>query len=161
MISHPVVATKHRCLNFIGMSPTIERMSPIHSPVVKKLRSETHQGISDAVARGDSDGKDVGTKVILPSSFTGGRRYMVQNYHDSMAICRSYGPPQIFSTFTCNSKWPEIIEAIRFEAGQKPSDRSDMVTRVYHMKLDEYITYIKNGEAFGPIKAEDCRIPTH
>nr|XP_015620038.1 uncharacterized protein LOC9266439 isoform X4 [Oryza sativa Japonica Group]XP_015620040.1 uncharacterized protein LOC9266439 isoform X4 [Oryza sativa Japonica Group] len=124
-----------------------------HALNQKKLRSETHQGISDAVVRGDSDGKDVGTKVILPSSFIGGRRYMVQNYHDSMAICRSYGPPQIFSTFTCNSKWPEIIEAIRFEAGQKPSDRSDMVTHVYHMKLDEYITSIKNGEAFGPIKA--------
>ncbi|EEE54237.1 hypothetical protein OsJ_01110 [Oryza sativa Japonica Group] len=131
-----------------------------HALNQKKLRSETHQGISDAVVRGDSDGKDVGTKVILPSSFIGGRRYMVQNYHDSMAICRSYGPPQIFSTFTCNSKWPEIIEAIRFEAGQKPSDRSDMVTHVYHMKLDEYITSIKNGEAFGPIKADAIGIMT-
>ncbi|XP_040385740.1 uncharacterized protein LOC102722064 isoform X3 [Oryza brachyantha] len=123
-----------------------------HSLNQTKLRSETHQGIADAVGRGDSEGKDVGTKVILPSSFTGGRRYMVQNYHDSMAICRSYGP-QICSTFTCNPKWPEIIEAIRFEPGQKPSDRSDMVTRVYHMKLDEYIASIKSGEAFGPIQA--------
>lgn len=33
-----------------------------HALNQKKLRSETHQGISDAVARGDSDGKDVGTK---------------------------------------------------------------------------------------------------
>jgi hypothetical protein len=78
---------------------------------------------------------------------------MVQNYHDSMALCGAYGPPHIFSTFTCNPKWPEIAQAIRFELGQKPNDRSDMVTRVYHMKLDEYITSIKNGEAFGPIKA--------
>ena len=78
---------------------------------------------------------------------------MVQNYHDSMALCRAYGPPHIFSTFTCNPKWPKITQAIRFELGQKPNDRSDMVTRVYHMKLDEYITYIKNGQAFGPIQA--------
>lgn len=125
-----------------------------------KLRSETYQGITDAVAKGAQTGKDVGIKMILPASFTGSRRYMVQNYHDSMALCRAYGAPDLFSTFTCNPKWPEIAEALRTEPGQCPSDRSDIVTRVYHMKLEEYLADIKDGSAFGPIRAGIPDLPS-
>ncbi|XP_062183399.1 uncharacterized protein LOC133887455 isoform X2 [Phragmites australis] len=117
------------------------------------LRSETYQGISDAICHGASTGKDVGIKKMLPSSFIGSKRYMQQNYQDCMAICRVYGPPNKFTTFTCNPKWPEIIEAIRFEPGQKPCDRSDMVVRVFHMKLHEYLNDIKEDRIFGPVHA--------
>ena len=78
---------------------------------------------------------------------------MQQNYHDCIAICRVYGPPNKFTTFTCNSKWPEINEAIRFEPGQKPCDRSNMIVRVFHIKLHEYLDDIKEGRIFGPIRA--------
>jgi len=65
---------------------------------------------------------------------------MQKNYNDCLAICCTYGPLDIFiTTFTCNSKWPAILEAIRFEPGQKPCDRGNMVARVFHMKLDEYL----------------------
>uniref|UniRef100_K3Y063 Helitron helicase-like domain-containing protein n=1 Tax=Setaria italica TaxID=4555 RepID=K3Y063_SETIT len=37
------------------------------------------------------------------------------NYQDAMAICRVYGPPDLFVTFTCNSKWREIADALRYE----------------------------------------------
>ena len=60
----------------------------------------------------------IGKRVILPASFTGGRRYQVMNYQDAMAICRVYGPPDLFVTFTCNTKWREIADALRFEPGQ-------------------------------------------
>ncbi|KAL6626309.1 hypothetical protein ACP70R_030035 [Stipagrostis hirtigluma subsp. patula] len=119
----------------------------------KALRSETYQGISDAIGRGASTGKDVGIKRMLPASYPGSKRYMNQNYHDCMAICRAYGPPDFFTTFTCNANWPEVVEAIRFEPGQKPSDRSDMTTRVYHMKLQEYIDDIMSGKTYGPVRA--------
>jgi hypothetical protein len=117
------------------------------------LRCETYQGISDAIGKGASTGKDVGIKKMLPASHTGSKRYMQQNFHDCMAICRVYGPPDKFTTFTCNSKWPEIVEALRFEPGQRPTDRSDMVVRVFHMKLDEYRDDIKEGHVFGPVSA--------
>ena len=45
-----------------------------------KLRSETYQGISDAVGQGSNVGKSVGVKVLLPSGFIGSRCYMAQNY---------------------------------------------------------------------------------
>ncbi|KAL6897248.1 hypothetical protein ACP4OV_006944 [Aristida adscensionis] len=117
------------------------------------LRCDTYQGISDAVGQGATTGKDIGVKRMLPSSYIGSKRYMQQNYHDFMAICRAYGPPDKFTTFTCNPKWPEIELAIRFEPGQKYSDRSDMTVRVFHMKLHEYLSDIKEGRIFGPVRA--------
>ena len=72
------------------------------------IRSEYLQGIHDALLRGDHDGSDVGSRIILPSSFVGGPRYMYKHYQDALAICRVHGNPQFFVTFTCNIKWPEI-----------------------------------------------------
>jgi hypothetical protein len=79
------------------------------------LRMETYQGITDAVGHGAWSGKEVGVKKVLPASHIGGKRYMNQNFHDCMAICCAYGPPDKFTTMTCNPKWPEIMEAIRWE----------------------------------------------
>lgn len=69
-----------------------------------KLRVEYLQGIADAVEKGILHGDQIGKKTLLPSSHTGCRRYMIQNYHDGIAICRVYGPPDLFITFTCNPK---------------------------------------------------------
>jgi hypothetical protein len=119
----------------------------------KKLRSEHIQGITDAVGQGFVDGCDVGKSVILPSSHIGGRRYFQEIFQDALAIERVYGAPDIFSTFTCNPKWPEITEALLLQPGQRPSDRADIVVRVYNMKLNEYLDDIRSGRAYGPVEA--------
>jgi hypothetical protein len=119
----------------------------------KTLRSETYQGITDAMGEDSSTGKNLGVEYILHSSFTGGPRYMVQNYHDGMAISRVHGAPDLFITFTCNPKWQEITDALSLEPGQSPSDRPDIVTRVFHMKYNEFLADVNNGNLFGPIKA--------
>jgi hypothetical protein len=36
-----------------------------------------------------------------------------------------------------------------FERGQSPPDRSDVIVRVYHMKLEDLMHDIKNGSIFG------------
>lgn len=117
------------------------------------LRAENLQGLVDVVAVGRMDGSSVGKKNILPSSYTAGRRYMVENFQDAVAISRVHGCPDVFSTFTCNPKWPEIIESLESEPGKRPHDRADMTVRVYHMKLTDYLRDIKAGKAFGPIVA--------
>ncbi|WVZ94970.1 hypothetical protein U9M48_040790, partial [Paspalum notatum var. saurae] len=119
----------------------------------KKTRLENMAGITDAVGRGCVDGSEIGKPTVLPASHTGGRRYMIQNYHDTIAICRVYGPPDFFVTFTCNPKWVEISEAIACEPGQKATDRADVVVRVYHMKLEELMQDVRDGTAFGPVIA--------
>lgn len=118
-----------------------------------QLRVESLQGVAEAVASGSIDGSDVGKLIVLPASHTGGRRYMVQNYHDAILICRVYSPPDFFITFTCNPKWLEIFDALRFEPGQRSTDQADIVDRVYNMKLEEMLDDIKDGSAFGPIDA--------
>ena len=119
----------------------------------KDLRSESVQGIADAIDKGLINADLVGSKVILPASFTAGRRYFVMNYQDTMAICRVYGPSDLFVTFTCNTRWQEIGDGLHFEPGQLPSDRSDLIVRVFHMKVDEFIADIREGGTFGPVRA--------
>jgi len=96
---------------------------------------------------------------VLPSSYPGSRRNLNQNYHDCLAITRVYGCPTLFTTFTCNANWPEVEEALRCEPGQKLPDRADITSRVFHMKLQEYIEDIRSGEAYGPVTAcENLRL---
>ena len=84
--------------------------------------------------------------------FAGGARYTHQNYQDAMTICCWAGFPDLFITFTCNSKWPEIIrylEANNFNVEDCP----DVITRVFKVKLDSLMHDLVQGILFGPIKA--------
>jgi hypothetical protein len=38
---------------------------------------------------------------------------MINNYQDAMVICRAYGNPDLFITFTCNVNWLEIQRELR------------------------------------------------
>jgi len=60
-----------------------------------KFRMENLQGIADVVGRGCIDFSEMGKLTVLPASHTGGRRYMIQNYHDGVTICRVFGPPRL------------------------------------------------------------------
>ncbi|XP_020080111.1 uncharacterized protein LOC109703807 [Ananas comosus] len=118
------------------------------------LRTEIYKGIRDAVVEGDVDGNAIGKRIILPSSFTAGPRYMVQNYQDAIAICRHSGPPDLFITFTCNAQWPEIRDALEFINGQKGEDRPDIISRVFKLKLEVLMDDIKKNQYFGKSVAE-------
>jgi hypothetical protein len=63
----------------------------------KQLRIEMYAGIGD-----DSDPRQIGRTIVLPSSFTGGPRYMRQMLQDGLAIIRHVGKPTLFVTMTCN-----------------------------------------------------------
>ncbi|CAN6916528.1 unnamed protein product, partial [Brassica oleracea] len=71
---------------------------------------------------------------ILPPSFTGGLRYVVEKYHDAMAICREFGNPDLFITMTANTNWREIKEHLGKYGGDSPNDRLDIECRVFKMK---------------------------
>jgi hypothetical protein len=66
-----------------------------------------------------------------------------------------------FITFTCNANWPKILESM-FENGHNPPDRSDVIVRVYHMKLNDLMHDIRNGSIFGSCTAGTAvLIPQH
>ena len=107
------------------------------------LRVDIYKGAQDAMYQGDTDAAQIGQKLILPSSFTGGPRQMTQLYQDAMGIVRNCDKPDIFLTFTCNKKWEEITQSLL--VGQVASDRPDLVSRVFHMKLKELISDLEKG----------------
>ncbi|XP_076933391.1 uncharacterized protein LOC143599263 [Bidens hawaiensis] len=112
------------------------------------------QGVEDAVQRGDTEGRDVGKRTVLPSSFVGGPRYMYKHYQDALANCRVHGKPQYFITFTCNVKWPEITRYSSRFPSLKSSDRPDIIARVFQIKLRLFLKFIKANKIFGEIVAD-------
>ncbi|XP_040361620.1 uncharacterized protein LOC112202949 [Rosa chinensis] len=118
------------------------------------FRSETFKHLCAAASAGFSKGRDLGQKIILPSSHTGSPRDMINNYQDAMAICRQYGNPDLFITFTCNVKWPEIERYLKNMPIYKVEDRPDIISRMFKIKLDDMIKYIKSGKPFGEIEAD-------
>ncbi|XP_031107327.1 uncharacterized protein LOC116012010 [Ipomoea triloba] len=118
----------------------------------KALRCEAYKGLSDALTRGEVDTNKQGKRIILPSTFTGGARYMIQNYQDAMAICRHKGYPNLFITFTCNPKWPEI-QRYMDKCNLNAEDRPDIVSRVFKIKLDALVKEIRIGKLFGIVTA--------
>ena len=76
---------------------------------------------------------------------------MIQNYQDAMAIYRLYGNHDLFMTFTCNPKWPEITRALSMIPGQKSKDRPKIISRVFKIKLDNILSTIKSREIFGTV----------
>ncbi|XP_023916072.1 uncharacterized protein LOC112027653 [Quercus suber] len=118
-----------------------------------KLRIELYKGLKDAVMRGDTTSASSGKIFVLPSSFTGSPRYMIENYQDAMAICRWAGYLDLFITFTCNTRWPEIDLFLSRKPGQKVEDRPDVVARVFKIKLDQLLNDLKHGQHFGKVIA--------
>ncbi|CAN6372728.1 unnamed protein product [Urochloa humidicola] len=118
-----------------------------------KYRTASLKEIRSAVAQGITNGSETGQMVILPSSFVGGPRYWYQNYLDCVALCSKYGCPDLFITFTSNPLWSEITEALSLIPGQHPSDRADIVDRVFHMKLQMFMDDMTKNEFFGPVTA--------
>ena len=99
---------------------------------------------------GANVGENIGMRrTILPGSFQGGPRQMQQLYHDAMATVRKLRKPDLFITFTCNPTWIEIKEAIL--PNQSPSDRPDIISRVFRMKLNELLNDIQKKQVFGKV----------
>ncbi|GJZ41330.1 DNA helicase [Tanacetum coccineum] len=91
------------------------------------IQSDHLSGLYNAISRGDLFGIAVGSKIILPTSFTGGPRYMYSHYLDALAIFRSLRNPQFFITFICNVNWPEIKRYMVQYPELTPADRPDIV----------------------------------
>ena len=65
------------------------------------IRADLYQNVLTQSTQ-STQASQVGRRVVLPSSFTGGPRFMTQLYHDGMAIVRSLGKADLFITFTAS-----------------------------------------------------------
>ncbi len=102
----------------------------------QKLRVDLYMGLMDFVnSQAEKQDLKAGRIIILPSSFNGGKRYMQQNYQDAMVMVAKFGKPDLFITFTCNPKWKEITENLKYN--ETALDRPDLVATVFNLKLKQ------------------------
>ncbi|KAL8484411.1 hypothetical protein ACS0TY_026907 [Phlomoides rotata] len=93
------------------------------------LRTDKWCDLKDAADRGKIETSTAGKKII-PSSYTGGPRYMIQNFQDAMSILR-------------------FLE----KRGLGSEDRPDILCRLFKMKLDRMIKDLKDIMLFGKVDA--------
>jgi hypothetical protein len=72
-----------------------------------------------------------------------------QLYQDGMAIVRKLGKADLFITFTCNPKWPEIVKNLL--PGQTAADRPDLVARVFQLRLRHLLKQLLDEGVFGEV----------
>ena len=124
------------------------------------LRADSYKNVKEVVADRapmsdkvclDDHNLKIGKKIVLSSSYVGGPRWYNSKFQDGMAICRKFGKPDFFITFTCNTKWDEITRELR--KGEIVQDRPDLVSRVFKLKKDQLMRDIKAGNVFGKVPA--------
>lgn len=77
---------------------------------------------------------------------------MIQNYQYAMAIRSWVGYPGLFITFTCNHKWPKLVDFLKTYR-LRPEGWPDLVSRLFKIKLEHLVKDIKKGDIFGKVKA--------
>ncbi|CAH1445774.1 unnamed protein product [Lactuca virosa] len=132
-------------------SGLLQRISELH-PSYLALKCESYEKLRNHQALGSTDISNVGQRVILPSSFTGGACYMMQNYLDVMSLCKWFGYPDFFITFTCNPKWPEVQMFLK-DTPLHPEDRPDILCRLFKINLDAFIKDLRENKIFGTVQA--------
>jgi len=126
-----------------------ERLSFIRNNQ-SKLRVDKYSKLCQPSNDSYTEASQKGKRFVLPSSFVGGRRFMDQLYFDGMAICGHVGFPDLFVTFTCNPKWPEISRILN-PLKLTPSDRPDIIARVFRIKFDQLLSYLTKKNILGRV----------
>lgn len=112
------------------------------------LRSDSFDSIQHSESVGITAMEEQGKEYRIPATFTGGPRYMKNNYLDAMAICKHFGFPSLFITFTCNPKWPEITRYLK-KRNLKPEDRPEVLSRMFKIKLDSLMDTLTKKNLLG------------
>ncbi|CDY54962.1 BnaCnng27760D [Brassica napus] len=119
------------------------------------LRSDSFDSIKESENAGRTNMNEQGTEFVLPASFTGGPRYMKNNYLDAMTICKHFGFPDLFITFTCNPKCPELTRFLKTR-NLKPEDRPEVICRIFKMKLESLMDDLTKKHILG--KTVSCEL---
>ena len=91
-----------------------------------EIRADVYSGLADVLITADAqetyylDDVLPGHRIILPSSYTGGARFMHKLFQDLMAIVQYFSRPTLFITFTANPRWKEITDEL--DEGQNAAD---------------------------------------
>ncbi|KAK9053778.1 hypothetical protein SSX86_024852 [Deinandra increscens subsp. villosa] len=90
------------------------------------LRTDILRGVEDAIGRGDTEGRNIGKRIILPSSFT-------------------RGP---------SANLPEIKRELEKTPMLSARDRANLIAIVFEMKVDAFVAFLKKERPFGVVAAD-------
>jgi Helitron helicase-like domain at N-terminus len=128
-----------------------DRLNFFRNPVNQAaIRADLYQREDHHNAQDGEDQVAIGNRIILPSSFIGGPRFMHGLFQDSIAIARVHGMPTLFITMTCNPKWKEITENLL--PGQTADCNPELCCRVFKNKLEQLLKDIDTNQ-FGKCTA--------
>ncbi|XP_074336994.1 uncharacterized protein LOC141674172 [Apium graveolens] len=115
----------------------------------KNLRSDLYNSMAKKFVNVVTDTLNIGKGFVLPANFLGSQRYMQQNFQDALSVCRVVGHPDIFLTMTCTPLWDEISQMMKVLPGCYPHNSPDVISRVFHLKLQQLIDDIQKKTVFG------------
>ncbi len=93
----------------------------------QQLRADCYKGLMDALGSEETTLAHVGSRTKNLPSYIGSPRHMKGLMQDAMAICRRFGRPEFFITFTCNPNWLEILAELD---GTSSAERPDLIACV-------------------------------
>lgn len=73
---------------------------------------------------------------------------MHRMYLDCMSICKFYGFPDLFITFTCNPKKPELTRYFE-KYNLRSKDRPELYCRLFKVKLDKLMDDLTKKHLLG------------
>ncbi|XP_076881629.1 uncharacterized protein LOC143529807 [Bidens hawaiensis] len=123
----------------------------------KKLRCETYENLRSSQNQGNNDVSKVGQRIILPSSFTGSSRYMLQNYLDAMSLFvytvefqkRGLPHAHLCLFMNANHKLPTVDHVDPFISTEIPDKNADQ--ELYYL--------VKEFMIHGPYGIENINCP--
>lgn len=109
-----------------------------------RLRANEYNAVQRAI-RNNANLGNVGVPVptILPSTFIGSPRNLREHFKDIMAMTQKLKQP------SANPNWDEIKGELRQR--QTPSDRPDLIARVFRLKVKELLVDIVERCVLGPV----------
>ena len=122
-----------------------------------ELRAVQLKGLVDYVReldghrRGTEESTEaLGRQVILPASHTGSPRDLRERYLNALAMVQVFGKPDLFVTFTCNPRWPEIRSALM--GASSVNDRADIIVRAFNLRFQAFLADIWQRGALGRVR---------
>jgi hypothetical protein len=87
----------------------------------------------------------VGKHIILPSTFPGSPRNMLEHYQDAMAMVAQVGAPDLFITMTLNPNDQDILDTLReqFGEGARSYNYPHLVTRIAYLKFKKMMDEVR------------------
>ncbi|GKA95991.1 DNA helicase [Tanacetum coccineum] len=108
------------------------------------IRNEYLSGLYDAIIRGDRDGSDLRTRIVLTASIIGGPRYMYAHYPDALAICCVHDDDDLASLQIYSKGTDRVVANVT-----KPIGDSSSTSNISNIQIDE-INFFVEARYIGP-----------